>query len=66
MHGDLAWGVDGSRGIAVHRPDPGLMIGYYNDRPASEAKFRGEWFLPAIWAPWTGMATSLIWGATTT
>ncbi|HET6388043.1 class I adenylate-forming enzyme family protein [Hyphomicrobium sp.] len=30
--------------IAVHRSDPGLMIGYWN-RPEEEAEvFRGEWF----------------------
>lgn len=30
--------------IAVHRSDPGLMLGYLN-RPAEEAEvFRGEWF----------------------
>lgn len=31
--------------IAVHRSDPGLMLGYWN-RPDEEAQvFRGEWFL---------------------
>ncbi len=36
----------GSEGlIAVHRSDPGLMIGYWR-RPDEEAEvFRGEWFL---------------------
>jgi acyl-coenzyme A synthetase/AMP-(fatty) acid ligase len=31
--------------LAVHRSDPGLMLGYWN-RPAEEAAaFRGDWFL---------------------
>jgi acyl-coenzyme A synthetase/AMP-(fatty) acid ligase len=31
--------------IAVHRSDPGLMLGYWN-RPEAEAEvFRGEWFV---------------------
>ena len=31
--------------LAVHRSDPGLMLGYWN-RPAEEAAaFRGEWFI---------------------
>jgi acyl-coenzyme A synthetase/AMP-(fatty) acid ligase len=31
--------------IAVHRSDPGLMLGYWN-RPSEEATaFRGEWFI---------------------
>ena len=31
--------------IAVHRSDPGLMLGYWN-RPEEEAQaFRGEWFI---------------------
>jgi acyl-coenzyme A synthetase/AMP-(fatty) acid ligase len=31
--------------LAVHRSDPGLMLGYWN-RPAEEAAaFRGEWFV---------------------
>lgn len=31
--------------IAVHRSDPGLMLGYWN-RPEEEAEvFRGEWFI---------------------
>ena len=31
--------------LAVHRTDPGLMLGYWN-RPAEEAAaFRGEWFV---------------------
>jgi acetyl-CoA synthetase len=36
----------GSEGLlAVHRSDPGLMLGYWN-RPAEEAEvFRGDWFI---------------------
>jgi acetyl-CoA synthetase len=31
--------------LAVHRSDPGLMLGYWN-RPAEEAEvFRGDWFI---------------------
>ena len=31
--------------LAIHRSDPGLMLGYWN-RPAEEAAaFRGEWFI---------------------
>ena len=31
--------------LAVHRSDPGLMLGYWN-RPAEEAAaLRGEWFI---------------------
>lgn len=39
----LAAGEEGL--IAVHRSDPGLMLGYWN-RPAEEAEvYRGAWFL---------------------
>ncbi len=31
--------------IAVHRSDPGLMLGYWNRAEAEEEVFRGEWFL---------------------
>ncbi|MEP0961593.1 MAG: class I adenylate-forming enzyme family protein [Roseobacter sp.] len=31
--------------IAISRSDPGLMLGYYGDREASQAKMNGEWFL---------------------
>ena len=31
--------------IAVHRSDPGLMIGYLDDEEAMNDKFEGEWFL---------------------
>ena len=31
--------------IAIHRSDPGLMLGYHNAPEATAAKFRGDWFL---------------------
>jgi len=31
--------------LAVHRSDPGLMLGYLGDAAATEARFRGEWFV---------------------
>ena len=31
--------------IAVRRDDPGLMLGYFEDPAATEARFAGEWFL---------------------
>jgi len=31
--------------IAVHRSDPGLMLGYLNDPEDTAARFRGDWFL---------------------
>ncbi|MEO0426618.1 MAG: class I adenylate-forming enzyme family protein [Pseudomonadota bacterium] len=31
--------------LAVSRRDPGLMLGYWQDPQATEAAFRGEWFL---------------------
>ena len=31
--------------IAIHRSDPGLMLGYLNDTAATKARFHGEWFL---------------------
>lgn len=31
--------------IAIHRDDPGLMLGYLNAPGESEARFRAEWFL---------------------
>jgi acyl-coenzyme A synthetase/AMP-(fatty) acid ligase len=45
INGDTPAPIGTPGEIAVNRSDPGLMIGYYNDQPASEAKFRGEWFL---------------------
>lgn len=36
----------GVRGvIAIHREDPGLMLGYVNAPEDSHARFQGEWFL---------------------
>ena len=31
--------------IAVHRDDPGLMLGYLNAEAATQARYRGDWFL---------------------
>lgn len=31
--------------ITLARTDPGLMLRYWNDRPATDAAFEGEWFL---------------------
>ncbi len=31
--------------LAVHRSDPGLMLGYWNRPEEEEVVFRGEWFL---------------------
>ena len=31
--------------LAVHRSDPGLMLGYWQDEEASAAAFRGPWFV---------------------
>ncbi|MHA6345486.1 class I adenylate-forming enzyme family protein [Roseivivax sp. CAU 1761] len=41
--GPVAHGAPGE--IAVHRSDPGLMLGYVGAPEATAAKFRGEWFL---------------------
>lgn len=30
--------------LAVHRSDPGLMLGYWQDDAATRARYRGEWF----------------------
>lgn len=35
--------IDGQ--IAIHRRDPGLMLGYLDDPAANEARFQGDWFL---------------------
>lgn len=32
--------------IAVHRSDPGLMLGYWGAEEEARARFRGEWFVP--------------------
>jgi len=31
--------------IAIHRSDPGLMLGYHGEPEASAARFAGDWFL---------------------
>ena len=31
--------------IAVHRSDPGLMLGYLNQPEATEPRYQGDWFL---------------------
>ncbi|MBS1302887.1 class I adenylate-forming enzyme family protein, partial [Loktanella sp. SALINAS62] len=31
--------------IAIHRSDPGLMLGYHNQPDETAARYRGEWFL---------------------
>lgn len=39
----VPYGADGT--IAVHRSDPGLMLGYVDAPDATAAKFQGDWFL---------------------
>ncbi|WP_370301901.1 class I adenylate-forming enzyme family protein [Pseudooceanicola sp.] len=41
--GPVARGTEGT--IAVHRDDPGLMLGYLGDPAETEARMRGDWFL---------------------
>ncbi|MEQ9261484.1 MAG: class I adenylate-forming enzyme family protein [Roseovarius sp.] len=41
--GPVALGEEGT--IAVHRSDPGLMLGYMGAPEATEEKMAGEWFL---------------------
>jgi acyl-coenzyme A synthetase/AMP-(fatty) acid ligase len=41
--GPVAHGAEGT--IAVHRSDPGLMLGYMGAPEATAAKFNGDWFL---------------------
>jgi len=31
--------------IALHQPDPVLFLGYWNNPEATQAKYRGDWFL---------------------
>jgi len=31
--------------IAIHRDSPSMFLGYWNDTPATEAKFRGDWMM---------------------
>ncbi len=37
--------VDGEGVLAVHRDDPGLMLGYVGDPAATAARYRGDWFM---------------------
>ncbi len=39
----VPWGTPGV--LAVHRTDPGLMLGYWRDGEATNAAFAGDWFL---------------------
>ncbi|UWQ97997.1 acyl--CoA ligase [Rhodobacteraceae bacterium S2214] len=39
----VAEGQNGT--IAVHKDDPGLMLGYYNAKTETAARFDGDWFL---------------------
>lgn len=41
--GPVAPGIAGT--IAIHRSDPGLMLGYLGAPEATAEKYRGEWFL---------------------
>ncbi|SHK83363.1 Acyl-CoA synthetase (AMP-forming)/AMP-acid ligase II [Roseovarius marisflavi] len=41
--GPVPLGHEGT--IAVHRDDPGLMLGYLNAPEATAEKFRGDWFV---------------------
>jgi len=41
--GPVPLGQEGT--IAVHRSDPGLMLGYFGAPQATEGKFSGDWFL---------------------
>ncbi len=36
-------GTEGT--LAVHRDDPGLMLGYLDDVAATQARYQGDWFL---------------------
>lgn len=37
--------VAGEGVLAVHRSDPGLMLGYLGDEAATAARYRGDWFV---------------------
>jgi acyl-coenzyme A synthetase/AMP-(fatty) acid ligase len=43
--GDRISGTGEEGEIAIHRGDPGLMLGYLDDANATAERFRGEWFL---------------------
>ncbi len=42
-NGPVPRGEEGT--IAIHRSDPGLMLGYLDAPKATAARFRGDWFL---------------------
>lgn len=42
-HAPVLKGEEGE--LTVHRSDPGLMLGYWRDKGATEAAMRGDWFL---------------------
>ena len=37
--------INSSGTIAVHRSDPGMMLGYLNDTKLTKSKFDGDWFM---------------------
>lgn len=39
--------------LAVHRDDPGLMLGYWREPAATAARFAGDWFRTGDLAEWT-------------
>lgn len=41
--------TEGSGQIAIHRDDPGLMLGYLDAPEATAARFQGEWYLTGDW-----------------
>lgn len=43
--GEAPLGAGRSGVLAVHRDDPGLMLRYWNSPDATQAAFRGPWFL---------------------
>jgi acyl-coenzyme A synthetase/AMP-(fatty) acid ligase len=45
LEGDAPVPFDTPGTIAVHRDDPGLMLGYLNAPDETAARFRGDWFL---------------------
>ena len=45
LNGDTPAPLNSPGEIAVHRGDPGLMMGYHNASDATAAKFRGDWFV---------------------
>jgi acyl-coenzyme A synthetase/AMP-(fatty) acid ligase len=49
--GPLGPGAPGE--LAVHRSDPGLMLGYWQDPEATAARFRDDWFRTGDLSEWT-------------